>query len=323
MPFRRLTLLLVALGLVVAGCAESTAEQEDATSPATGAPVSVDHDLGQVTLDRTPVRVVTTTDETTELVVALGVQPVGVGSTRVDAAAGDDARFADYYLPPEQLGRPAFVGSDPNLEAIAVLDPDLIVHGSDDEFTPKLTAIAPTLVYDVTAPGAWQEALTQLGRATGRPRQAADVVTSYDEQVATTRERLRPVAEAAPRVTLLYPQYRGGVDNFVFGTEYALASVLPELGFELTGLEQAAPFEPGLGTISAERYGQIPTDTILALGTTDWRQTSSAPVLSVLGVPVLGVRLDEGRPASGPLSAPYYLRAFADALQARPSLPRT
>jgi iron complex transport system substrate-binding protein len=314
MPARPVLLLLL-VAVLSAGCGATAAGQ---LAPAAGAPdaVTVTHDLGEVTLDARPERIVTTVDETTELVVALGLRPVGAGSTRVDATGPEDQPFDGYYLTPDQLGEPAFVGLEPNLEAIAALDPDLIIHGGDDDLVDDLGAIAPTLVYDVQAPGAWQAAVTQLGAATGRAQEAADVVAGYEDAVADARERLAPVVAAAPRLAVIYPEYRGGAENFVFGREFALAGVVPELGFELVGPEQAEPFDAGLGTISPERYGDLPADTILALGTVDWRETGSGPLLDALDVPVLGVPLDEGRPSTGPISARYYLDAYTEALTA-------
>ncbi len=132
--------------------------------------------------------------------------------------------------------------------------------------------------------------------------------------MADACERIAPVVAAAPRLAVIYPEYRGGAENFVFGREFALAAVVPELGFELVGLDQAEPFDAGLGTISPERYGDLPADTILALGTVDWRETGSGPLLDALDVPVLGVPLDEGRPSTGPMSAPHYLDAYIEAL---------
>lgn len=312
---RRLLLLLALLGPVSAGCA--AADGTGDTGATGAAPVTVTDDLGEVTLDREPARIVTTSDETTELVVALGLRPVGVGSTRVNGAASDDTRFADYYLSPEQLGEPRFVGGQTDLEAVVGLRPDLIVHGSEDDLLPKLRKAGPTLVYDVEAPGAWQRALTELGRATGRTAEAARVIADYRAQVETAKKQLAPAARSTRRVTVLYPQYRGGSDNFVFDERFALVSVLPELGFDLVGLEKAGAFQPGVGTLSAERYGLIDTDVILALGPADWRRTSSGPVLSALDVPVRWVRVDPGRPSTGPLSAPHYLREYTEVLLAR------
>lgn len=103
----------------------------------------------------------------------------------------------------------------------------------------------------------------------------------------------------------------------MFGAEFALAAALPDLGFTLSGLEQAASLSPGVGTISAELLGTIEADTVLALGPADWRETPSAVVLSALSSPVLWVPLDLTRPSAGPLTSTDLLREYVEVLGAR------
>lgn len=271
------------------------------------------HDEGTATLPAVPRRIVTTSDEATELIVALGLEPVGAGSTRVDATAEDP--FADYYLTAEQLGDPEFVGAaEPNVEAVAALDPDLIVHGAADDYADDLARVAPTVVYDVQAPGAWQEALSAVGEATGREGEAAEVLDDYAAMVEQARGELAPVAETYPRVGVVYPEYRGGTDNFLLGPEFALAAALPDLGFQVAGSSAAEDAFPGVQTISTELYSTIEADALLALGTGPWQETSSGEVLGALDIPVLGVPLDDGQPSAGPLTSPALVERYREVL---------
>lgn len=284
---------------------------------AAAAPVTIADDLGAVEVPAAVTRVVTTSDETTELLVALGIEPVGIASTRVDTTAAGDERFDDYYLSEGQLGDAAFVGGESlNFEAIAALEPDLIVHGGQDDSVDVLRDIAATAVYDIQVPGAWQTALTQLGEATGTAEQATRIIADYERAVDDAAAELEPVVEQAPRLSVIYPNYRGGDENFVFDAEFALAAVVPALGFELVGAETAEAAFPGVFAISPERYPDLAavTDTIVAVSTEDWRDTPSATVLSAVDVPVVGVLLDEGRPSTGPLSAPAYLESLTAGL---------
>jgi hypothetical protein len=135
-------------------------------------------------------------------------------------------------------------------------------------------------VYDVTVPGVWQEAFVRLGRGLEREQRARDAVDAYAAEVALTKTRLAPVVARAPRITVIYPNYRGGGENFVFDAQFALAEVFVQLGFGLVGIEKAAEAFPGVGSISLERLGDFETDTIIALGPVDWRETParSGPV---------------------------------------------
>jgi len=281
--------------------------------------VTISDDLGDVEVDAPATVIVTTSDEATEMVVALGLEPVGVASTRVDASVRDDDRFADYFIGAEALGTPEFVGADSlNFESIAALDPDFIVHAAADDNVETLREIAPTAVFDIQMPGRWQDALVEVGTATGRSDAAADLIAAYDALLVDARSQLEAIAAGAPELTVIYPNYRGGDDNFVFDADFALASVVPDLGFDLVGIDAAEPAFPGVGTISTERYEDLAagTDTIIAVGPDDWATTASGPFLESLSVPVLSLQVDEGRPSTGPLSAPVYLQRFLDALTA-------
>ncbi len=300
------------LATALLGC--SGADGTDDAAAATGGVLEIAHDTGSLTLPAPATRIVTTSDETTELVVALGLQPVGAGSTRVDPTAADP--FGGYYIDADRLGEPQFVGgTELELEAIAALEPDLIVHGSDDELDEQLAEIAPTAVFDVTVPGAWEQALPELGTATGREDEAADRVAAYEDAVAAAREELAPVAAAYPRAGVVYPQYRGGAENFLFGEEFALAAVVPDLGFSLAGSDLAEDAFPGVQQISSEVYSSIEADVLLALGTVPWQETTSEPTLSTLPVPVVAVPLDDGQPSAGPLTSPALLERYVTALR--------
>ncbi len=298
-----------ALCLALAACSDGSSTS-DATAAGGGERLELRHDTGTLALDAVPERVVTTSDETTELAVALGLQPVGVGSTRVSGAT-DEERFARYYIPAERLGDPAYVGGEElDLEAVAALEPDLVLHGVDDEVADALAGIAPTAVLDVQEPGAWQEAVVALGGATGRQERAERLVEDYEALVLRAREDLAAVATRYPRVGVLYPQYRGGSDNYLFTAEFALASVVPELGFALAGSPRASEAFPGVLSISSELYATIDADLVLALGTVPWQRTTSAGVLEALEAPVVGVPLDEGQPSAGPLTSPELVEAY-------------
>lgn len=308
---RRLIAGGLATGFLLTGC--GTRDPAAPSAPSAGSR-SITDDRGEVTLEAVPRRIVTTGEEVTELIVALGLQPVGVGSPRLDAALGGQI-FDGYYLTREQLGSPRYVGPDPyNFEAITALTPDLIVHYSDDENVARFERIAPTVVYDVTAPGTWQNALRRLGDGADREQEASAAIDAFDEEHTAAKQALAPVIAEAPRISVIYPNYRGSSDNFVFGEEFALAAVLPALGFDLVGIEQAAVTFPGVGSISLELLGSIDTDTVIALGPVDWTDTPSEPILSSLDAPVLGVVLDANRPSAGPLTSIELLKSYVEVL---------
>jgi hypothetical protein len=275
---------------------------------------AVGSDRGEVSLNVFPTRIVTTSEEVTELIVALGLQPVGVGSSRVDLTRGDRI-FDGYYLTAEQIGSPVYVGAGP----FKLRGDHRTQTGSDRPLPPgrrRRQAGADRTDGGVRRHGAGQLAAGAAPARRGhRPRrQAADVIDAFDAELGSARRRLAPVVAVAPRISVIYPNYRGSPNTYVFGREFALAQVFPDLGLQLVGIEKAAPVFAGVGAISPELLGDIDTDTIIAVGPVDWTKTASEPILSILDVPMLWVEVDESRPSAGPLTSPQLLRKYVEAL---------
>ena len=204
MPSRRHLLAAApALALVLAGCSTGPSDAGPATSATASAaaeaaayPVTIAHAHGSTTIEKAPARVATIGWADADVVAALGVVPVGApkitwggnakGSTDwFDAAAGklgvqdgDIARYDD------SAGIP--------FDAIAATRPDLILglsSGVSKEDYDKLVKIAPVVAY-TTAPWGtpWQEQLTTIGAALGKPAEAAallaDTTRAIDDAVA-------------------------------------------------------------------------------------------------------------------------------------------
>ncbi len=91
--------------------------------------------------------------------------------------------------------------------------------------------------------------------------------------------------------------------------EFALAAVVPDLGFSLAGSDPAEDALPGVQQISSG------ADVLLALGTVPWQETTSEPTLSTLPIPVVAVPLDAGQPSAGPLTSPALLERCVTALR--------
>ncbi|PXX90312.1 ABC transporter substrate-binding protein [Marinobacter vulgaris] len=158
------------------------------------------HEHGTLTLDEPPKRIITLNWAATEAVLLLGEIPVGVADR-----AGYDVWVNEPELPEGVRNIGTRVA--PSLEAIAELEPDLIVTSA--EMAPAadlLEQIAPTYVISVYRNGSRpfekaSEMLTTLGEMLGREDRANAILADIEQTLDTQRQRLekagmtdRPVA---------------------------------------------------------------------------------------------------------------------------------
>ncbi|WP_343916405.1 ABC transporter substrate-binding protein [Agrococcus citreus] len=187
----RLTVSAAAAIALLAGC--SAAPAADDTAPLET--VSIASNLGQVDVQLQPERVAVLDNTAMETLLAWDITPVAIPTQLVSpdrfAAWVDDEAIAD-------------VGThrEPDFEALAEADPDLIIGGYRfGEYQDDLAAIAPTIdiAGDEEHEGGWVESLraqtTTLGQIFDREDEAAAIVAELDAAVdaATTAAEGRSV----------------------------------------------------------------------------------------------------------------------------------
>jgi iron complex transport system substrate-binding protein len=176
-PRRILAALVLPLLAVVAGC--GTADADPAGGAAAGPtggpsfPVTVTAANGQVTLEAVPQKIVSLSPTSTEILFA-----VGAGSQVV--AVDDQSSH------PAEAPRTKLSGFQPNAEAVAGYDPDLVVLANDTNGIVKAldTLGVPTLL--LPAPSALAgsfEQITTIGTATGHRSQATDLVRRTTQRI--------------------------------------------------------------------------------------------------------------------------------------------
>ena len=191
-------------------------------------PRTVVHFAGETTLNEEPKRVVVISTGQADAMLTLGIVPVG--STAGDGADTIPAYLYDAF--PEQkqaLDEVASVGSrvDPDIEAIANLDPDLIVAnlaGKDEaqSFYETLSAIAPTVATQGTGLY-WKQDLLLLADAVGKADEAQSWLDDYQAEAADFGENL----DEAPSVSFLR---KNGDRTRVFGIASFSGSVAEDAG---------------------------------------------------------------------------------------------
>lgn len=171
----------------VGGARFHTADEETAKlgsdAPEGQFPRTVVHASGTTEIPAAPERVVVLDTGELDAVLALGVKPVGIVTTRGENPVPS-------YLADKVEGIPS-VGTiaDVNVEAVAELRPDLII-GSQvraEKIYPQLAEIAPT-VFSIRPGLPWKENFLLAGEALGKEAKAREVLNEYADAVAELRD---------------------------------------------------------------------------------------------------------------------------------------
>jgi len=272
-------LAAAALGLTaLTGCSTGSTAATDTPELATEAdagafPVTIEHAYGETTIEQEPVRVATLGWSDQDVVLSLGVVPVGSVAVTWGGNAEQSTPWFDEKL--AQLGGTQPVRySDADgapIEEIAKLAPDLILatnSGITKQEYAKLSKLAPVVAF----PGdpwttSWEDSLELVGEALGRSELAAQVR-------ADTKASIAAAAQAHPEVV---------GKSFIFAAlstadmskidYYTPADNRPRLLTDL-GMVNAPIIEkiskPGqfYGTVSAERAAEMAADVFITYAET-------------------------------------------------------
>lgn len=164
----------IAAALVIALAAAACSSGEPSPDESATYPIQIETSSGVVTVDGRPERIVSLSPTATETLFA-----IGAGDQVV--AVDDQSNY------PADAPRSDLSGLDPNIEAIAALDADLVVIMFDagGETVAALDAVGiPTIVHPaaVDLDDAYTQ-IEQLGAATGNVAGAAELVASMQQDI--------------------------------------------------------------------------------------------------------------------------------------------
>lgn len=175
----------------------------------TGFPVTIESDGGTFTLESPPERIVSLSPSATEILFAIG--------------AGSQVLAVDSYsYHPPEAPVTDLSGWDPNVEAVTAYEPDLVVISNDaNELVASLSAVEiPVLVS--SAPSDIEggfDAIADLGAATGHAEESEALVVQLREQIDTA---LAAAPDVATRVYHeLGESYYSASSNSFIGAVYA------------------------------------------------------------------------------------------------------
>jgi iron complex transport system substrate-binding protein len=214
---RSLSLALVAalLAVFAAACSKSTPAGASSATNSTTYPLTITAANGAVTIKAKPVRIVSLSPTATEMLFA-----IGAGSQVI--AVDDQSNY------PTQAPKTKLSSFQPNVEAVAGYQPDLVVTSAD------VAGLKALSIPELVEPAAKDlndsySQITQLGTATGHTAEASAVTTSMKTQIQT-------IVASAPHFQTP-PTYYHELDNTFYT---ATSSTFIGKVYSLLGLKNIA-----------------------------------------------------------------------------------
>lgn len=144
----------------------------------------VEHSMGKTEIKGTPKRIVTLYQGATDVAIALDVKPVGVVESWVEKPIYNYLR--------DDLEDTQVVGleTQPNLEEIAKLKPDLIIASKlrHEKIYEQLSQIAPTVTHETVFK--FKDTVELMGQAMNKEEDAKKLLLDWDNRVADFKEKI-------------------------------------------------------------------------------------------------------------------------------------
>jgi iron complex transport system substrate-binding protein len=236
--FPKLFLLMILAFFLVTGCYSQLIKNTNiprAKLAATECRV-FQHQLGETCVPLNPQRVIALDDTTLEVLLALGVKPIGAVQPNITGSKKP-------YLGKKAEGI-ASLGKDsqPNLEKMVQLHPDFMIGFEFGQENYELfSRIAPTVSLEYIQIG-WKDALQRAGEILGKTEQAQDALVRYQKRVKELRKALE---NQLGKTKVSVSRFYAGLQFTEFRTQYSFpVSVLQEVGLSLPKVQLQTTTSP-------------------------------------------------------------------------------
>jgi iron complex transport system substrate-binding protein len=239
------------LALTACGTADAGSDAGPSTAADADFPRTVQHAMGATEIPERPERVVVLDTGELDTALTLGVTPVGAVTT----AVSEDflTYLADDAADIEVVGTIA----EPDLEAIAALEPDLILSSKTrhEDLYEQLAQIAPTVFADRVG-AVWKENFRLDAEALGLEDEAEELLADYEADAAALGEEIGDPAQT----TVSTVRFVQGVIR-VYTAESFIGTVMSDIGLDHLQLPtgEVATF----AELGAEEVTQADADIVL------------------------------------------------------------
>ncbi|MBA2942837.1 iron-siderophore ABC transporter substrate-binding protein [Paenibacillus sp. CGMCC 1.16610] len=243
--------LALVLTFALSACGTSaTTTKESASSPAapaaTAGEKTIKHAMGTVTLKKKPERVVVLFNGMTDITAHLGVKPVG------SVQSWEEKPWYNYLRAKMDGVKDLGEETQPNVEAIIALKPDLIIgtKARHEKLYPQLNSIAPTIITEEIFD--WKANLKYASDALYMKEEGDKILADWDKKVAEFKQKAGDKL-AKTEVSIVRFE-RDGSARF-YATGFA-GTIFKELGL---ARPKAQILEPGKAVLNLTTKEQMPS----------------------------------------------------------------
>lgn len=249
---KRFYLQFAWVALLLIAILPAMAQDDEATRCMEGYRI-IEHAMGMTCVPETPQRVITLDTGETDNALALGANIVG-------APVEDVLAYQDYLS--DQLEGITSTGSisEPNLEAILALEPDLIL-GSKQRYEAvydQLSQIAPT-VFTESLRVPWQDNFLLHAEALNKTEEADELLAQYEANIADVQAAL---GDAIDNTTISIIRFRPGQVRLYLKSSY-IGYILQDVGLPRPASQDEDVFS---SEISLEEVDAVDADYIFITG---------------------------------------------------------
>ncbi|HSJ21658.1 MAG TPA: ABC transporter substrate-binding protein [Nocardioidaceae bacterium] len=271
----RLTAAAVAVATTLSACSTGSTANEATEASANEAevdafPVTIEHAHGKTTVEKEPQRVVALGWSDPDVVLSLGVVPVGAsnnswGGTKEGSTIWFDEALAEIKdaeaptrIDDTSSGIAGAVGD------IAKLQPDLVLATNSGMTKAEYEKLSKLGVPVVAYPGrawmtSWRDSLDMIGKSLGRNKLADEVEADVEETLDDAKQEHPNLVGTSHFVSWIDPTDTSSIG--VYGD--SRSTVLTEVGLTQPEWVQDITKGEAYGTISAERAATLEADLAL------------------------------------------------------------
>ncbi|MDF2660585.1 MAG: iron(3+)-hydroxamate-binding protein fhuD [Paenibacillus sp.] len=246
---------LLAIGCMLSACSGGAEPgNKNADEPAAAKTKTFIAANGAVEVPANPLRIVALAPNYAGYLLALGITPIGV----------PEFTLGNPYLK-TKLGGVANLGAngatEPTIEQVLELKPDLIIGLTAVKNTEQLQKIAPVVTFESTKNN--KELMLDLGKLTNREQQAQAWLAQWEKNISRYKPQIEAIAKGRT-FSILYPSAKG---IYMFREGYGRGTEILYGDFGVAMPEAAKrTFEPGKGfsLVSLESLPDLAGDFIFA-----------------------------------------------------------